>query len=87
MADRLLAQIRRAAKISAATRAFSEYERTGRPEALDAAVAAIRDVVASTPTGHPDLPIYLSSLAAALHTRFELVGNGADLAATIDARH
>ena len=65
--------------------AFSEYQRTGRPQVLDAALTAFRDAVAATSPGHPDHAMRLSSLGAVLRTRFERDGNGADLDDGIDA--
>ena len=65
--------------------AFSEYERTRRPEALDAALTAFRDAVAAIPPGHPYLPAMLSNLEIALRTRFNRAGEAADLDAAIGA--
>jgi predicted metal-dependent phosphoesterase TrpH len=66
-------------------RAFDEYQRTGRLEKLEAAVAAFQDAVAATPPGDPNLAGRLSNLGGALLTRFELAGDAADLDAAIDA--
>ena len=68
-----------------AIKSFIEYQRTGRPEALDAALAGFQDAVNSTPPGHPDRAAALSNLGAALLTRFERSGDSADLDAAIDA--
>ena len=65
--------------------AFNEYQRTGRPELLDAAVAAFREVLAAAGPDHPDAVAFLSNLGGALRTRFELAGDPADLDAAIDA--
>ena len=52
--------------------AFSEYERTGRPEALEAALAAFRDAVAATPPGHPNLAGMLANLGVACCRTFTM---------------
>jgi len=54
--------------------AFSEYQRSGRPEVLDVALTALRGAVAATSPGHPHHAMRLSSLGAILHTRFERAG-------------
>ena len=65
--------------------AFNEYQRTGSPEVLDVALTAFQEAVAVNPPGHPDRPMYLSNLGAALLARFNLAGDGADLDEAIDA--
>jgi hypothetical protein len=65
--------------------AFGEFQRTGRPEMLDAAVVAFERAVAATPFEESRRRAYLSNWAAALGTRFELAGNSADLDAAIES--
>ncbi|MGO9081500.1 MAG: hypothetical protein ACLQDY_21080 [Streptosporangiaceae bacterium] len=51
-------------------RAFTEYERTGRPGELDTAVTALQDAVTATLPGAPGLAARLSVLGSSLRTRF-----------------
>lgn len=46
---------------------------------LDAAVQLMRRALESSPTGHPDRPMYLSNLGDVLRTRFEHTGTPEDL--------
>jgi hypothetical protein len=64
--------------------AFGEHERTGRPELLDEAVAAFREVMAAAGPDHPNAVVFLSNLGGTLYARFELAGDPADLDAAID---
>ena len=52
---------------------------TGDPVALSQAIELLDKAVATTPAGHPDRPMYLSNLGAALQTRFLRSGADADL--------
>ncbi len=65
-------------RMAAGFRAFGEYEQTGRPEALAAALAAF-------PPGHPELPGYLSNLGNVLIMRFLEAGDTAEMDAAVDA--
>jgi CHAT domain/Tetratricopeptide repeat len=65
--------------------ALNEYQRTGRPKFLDAAVSAFRAAVDATPLSHPDRAGMLSNLGCALVKRFERAGDGGDLDAAIQA--
>lgn len=47
------------------------YEREGRPEDLDAAVAVLREAEAEAGPGHPERSLVLSGLCAALRERYE----------------
>ncbi len=64
--------------------AFAEYQRTWRPEVIDAAVTAFRDAVAVASADNPNVASYLSNLGIALLTRFELTGDAADLSTGIN---
>ena len=59
--------------------AFYEYQRTGHPDELNAAVTAFRDAVAVTPPRDRACAGRLSNLGLSLTTRFELTRNAADL--------
>ena len=78
--SRFLAHLLSARGVSA----FNEYQRTGRPEVLDAAVTAFRGAVIATPHGHPRFAERLSNLGVSLRLRFERVGDAADLDAAVD---
>ena len=67
------------------TRAFNEFLRTGRPEALDVAVDVLRHAVAAVPLGDFNRATALSNLGKCLRVRFKGTGNEADLDAAIDA--
>ena len=71
------------AAAEATTRAMSLYkgyfERPGNIENLQAAVTLFREAVAATPTDHPDRPMMLSNLVAALQAWFERTGVLGDL--------
>ncbi|MEU4078966.1 hypothetical protein DEJ45_32540 [Streptomyces venezuelae] len=47
------------------------YEREGRPEDLDAAVAVLREAEVAAGPGHPERSLVLSGLCAALRERYE----------------
>jgi len=71
-----------------ALRARDEAGREARtaaahPDEADGAVAAARQSVAVTPAGDVMLPGRLSNLAAALHARFRVRGQGADVAEAV----
>ncbi|MEU4512212.1 CHAT domain-containing protein [Nonomuraea wenchangensis] len=61
------------------------YERSGTLADADALVAAARDAVAASGSGHHDHPMRLSQLSVALRSRFERTGDAADLEAAVEA--
>ena len=63
----------------AAMQAMEEYERTERADLLDRAIAGFAQAVEATPAGRPERAERLSNLGAALRTRSERGGDGADL--------
>ncbi|HEX8761082.1 MAG TPA: hypothetical protein VF734_14170 [Pseudonocardiaceae bacterium] len=73
------------AMIGQATDLFSDYQRTGRLDLLNAAIESFRDLVATIPPDHRDRPMYLFSLGVALRSRFECTGQLADLDEAITA--
>jgi hypothetical protein len=54
--------------------AFSEYERSDRPEVLEVAVAAFQHAVEAALPGHPARAGFLSNLGMCLYRRFERAG-------------
>ena len=66
-------------------RALRKYHHTGRPDDLDAAVAAFRSALSAAPPGYPHRALYQSDLGNSLHGRFELTGDRGDLDAAVDA--
>ncbi|RIK15841.1 MAG: hypothetical protein DCC51_14200, partial [Anaerolineae bacterium] len=58
--------------------------RTGRPQDLDAAIAAYEDAVARTPADSPDRAGWLNNLGAGLSDRYGRTGRPQDLDAAID---
>jgi hypothetical protein len=70
---------------SEGSHAFNEYQATGRPELLDAAVAAYSRAASAMPTREPGRQQQLSNLSAALGMRYSLRGDSADLNTAIDA--
>ncbi len=64
--------------------AFSEYQETGQPEALDVGIDAFKEAVAATPPGHPHWAGCLANLGAMLTRRAALSGSSADLDAAIE---
>jgi tetratricopeptide (TPR) repeat protein len=71
--------------MDAGVTAFVEYESSGRPEALEAAVAAFKLAAATLTADDPGYAACHSSLGGCLLVRFERTGNVADLDAAIDA--
>ncbi|TXS66103.1 hypothetical protein EAO69_30230 [Streptomyces sp. me109] len=69
-----------------ATVLLARFEHTGRLTDLDDAVTAARHAVQGTPPGHPDRPLHLSNLAAALRFRFVRFGATEDLSEAHDRR-
>ncbi len=61
---------------------FGDYERTGRLDLLDAAIALFRDAVAAASS---DRPVCLSNLGVALYVRFERSGQQTDLDEAVTA--
>ena len=60
-------------------RLLVQYRRTGNLQTLDAAILALRDAVAATPSSDPNLSLCLTSLGTALTSRFDRTGNSADI--------
>ena len=56
-----------------------DYKLFGTAEGLDEAILTIGQVVTSTPEYHPDFAKYVSSLALAFCSRFELTASMDDL--------
>lgn len=67
------------AMTSQAMALLDDYQRTGRLDLLEAVIELSRDAVATTPTDHPNHPLYLVNLGNALRIRFERTGQLADL--------
>lgn len=65
--------------------AIESYERTGRPELLDAAVSAFQESVDASPSDAPDTRRHRFNLGLSMRMRFERVGDVADLDAAIRA--
>jgi CHAT domain len=61
----------------------ARYILRGDPADLTEAILVLRDSIAATPQGNPDLPGLRSALAGALHSQFELSGSDADLTEAI----
>ena len=57
------------------TALYDDYQRTGNIELLQNAITLFREAVAAAPADHPDRPGILSSLGAALRTRFGRTGS------------
>ena len=57
-----------------ATELMAAFQRTGRRELLDRAVALFRDLAAAVPDDHPSRAIYLNNLGGALQMLFERTG-------------
>ncbi|PVF93861.1 hypothetical protein CPB86DRAFT_818481 [Serendipita vermifera] len=54
---------------------------------IDSAINQKQSAVKLTPEGHPDKPMYLSSLGNSLHARFSRLGNLADIDSAITQIH
>ena len=58
-------------------RAYSDFQRTGRPDVLDAAITAFGKAATAAGPGHRDYAGYLSNITIALRARFDaLKGSG-----------
>ncbi|MBV9011117.1 MAG: CHAT domain-containing protein [Pseudonocardiales bacterium] len=72
-----------AAMTGQAVRLFADYQRSGRLDLINGAIELLRNAVAATSPDHPDRPVYLSNLGAALQARFGRTGDQADLDAAV----